>query len=112
MNSKQAYIFSPPGERGLEVRGDGPGPVVPLDLHDGRRGRHRGHHPPGAQPIRRPKSNRQRTLGHRSTGKILFHIQPDLTPALVSCFRMAIDRTLTRSGLEELEPHADMWGEK
>ena len=29
-----------------------------------------------------------------------------LTP-FVSCFRMATDRTLKRSGLEELEPHAN-----
>ena len=26
---------------------------------------------------------------------------------LLSCFRTATDRTLTKSGLEELEPHAD-----
>ena len=44
------FFFST-GERGLEVRGDGPGPVVPVDLHDGGRGRHRGDHPPGTQPL-------------------------------------------------------------
>ena len=31
----------------------------------------------------------------------------DLTP-LVSCFRTGTDRTLTKSGLEELEPPADL----
>ena len=46
------------GQGGLEVRGDGPGPVVPVDLHDGRGGGDGRHHPAGAQPVRRPDTNR------------------------------------------------------
>ena len=33
--------------RGLEVRGHGPGPPVPLDLHRGGAGRHGWDHSPG-----------------------------------------------------------------
>jgi hypothetical protein len=43
----------------LEVRGDGAGPAVPLDLHPGGAGRHGRHYPPGADPLRRPSSYRQ-----------------------------------------------------
>ena len=44
---KFLMFVSSTGKRGLEVRGDGPGPVVPVDLHHGGGGRHRGHHPAG-----------------------------------------------------------------
>lgn len=47
------------GEGGLEVRGDGPGPAVPLDLHPGGTGGHRGHYPAGAYSLRRPDAHRQ-----------------------------------------------------
>ena len=66
-------MFFPPGKRGLEIRGNGPRPIVPVDFHDGGRRRHRRHHPPGPQSLRRPQPNWQRTLGHRSTGKVSIH---------------------------------------
>ena len=37
---------------GLEVRGDGAGPVVPLDLHCCRGGGDGGDHPAGAESLR------------------------------------------------------------
>ena len=43
---------------GLEVRGDGAGPVVPLDLHCGRGGGDGGDHPAGPSAVRRPGPDR------------------------------------------------------
>ena len=43
---------------GLEVRGDGAGPVVPLDLHGGRGGGDGGDHPAGPSAVRRPGPDR------------------------------------------------------
>lgn len=39
------------GKGGLEVRGDGAGPPVPLDLHSGSSGGYRGHHPASAHSL-------------------------------------------------------------
>lgn len=47
--------FARSGEGGLEVRGDGPGPAVLVDLHPGRGRRLGGHHPAGADSVRRPR---------------------------------------------------------
>lgn len=43
------------GEGGLEVRGHGAGPAVPVDLHPGSAGGHGRHHPAGAFALRRPR---------------------------------------------------------
>lgn len=48
------------GEGGLEVRGDGAGSLVPLDLHSGGSGGHRGHHPASAHSLRRSGADRQK----------------------------------------------------
>lgn len=53
------------GEGGLEVRGDGPGPAVSMDLHVGSAGGHRRHHPPGTHPLRRPDTHRRQALRDR-----------------------------------------------
>ena len=53
------------GEGGLEVRCDGAGPPLPLDIHAGRPCRHGRDHPAGALPLRRPRPHRPRDLRHR-----------------------------------------------
>ena len=40
------------GQGGLEVRGHGAGPAVPVDLHNGGGGGHGRDHPAGPQPLR------------------------------------------------------------
>ena len=62
--------ISCPDPGGLEVRGDGVGPSLPLDLHRGRGGGHCGHHPPGPGPLRRPGSHRPPDVQDRS-GQVL-----------------------------------------
>ena len=57
-------FFSLAGQGGLEVCGHGARQTLPLDLHHGRRGGHRRHHPAGAQPLRRQGPHRQGAVGH------------------------------------------------
>lgn len=40
------------GQRGLEIRGNGAGQTVPVDLHVGRGGWYGGHHFAGAHSVR------------------------------------------------------------
>jgi hypothetical protein len=40
------------GERGLEVRGDGIGPSVPVDLYPSRSGWYSGYHPASPNSLR------------------------------------------------------------
>lgn len=48
------------GKRRLEVRRDGVGPAVLVDIHVGRVRGHGGHHPAGAHAVRRPDTDRQK----------------------------------------------------
>lgn len=58
-------LASRAGQGGLEVRGDGARPAVPVDLHAGRGGRVGGHHPAGADAVRRARAHRRAPLGDR-----------------------------------------------
>lgn len=51
------------GEGGLEVRGDGAGPALLVDLHVGGAGGHGRDHPAGAHALRRPHPHRQEVRG-------------------------------------------------
>lgn len=51
------------GQRGLEVRGDGAGSFILMDIHVGRTGRHRWDYPASADTLRRSNTNRQKVLG-------------------------------------------------
>lgn len=50
------------GEGGLEVRSDGVGQVVPVDLHPGGATGYSWHHPPGTHALRRPPPHRRGLL--------------------------------------------------
>ncbi len=52
------------GQGGLEVRGHGAGPALPVDLHPGGVRGHCRDHPAGASALRRPHPHRQRDLQH------------------------------------------------
>ena len=52
LNTFSLSLSLDPG--GLEVRGDGAGQVVPLDLHGGGGGGDGGDHPAGPGSVRRP----------------------------------------------------------
>lgn len=43
----------------MEVRGDGAGPTVPLDIHPGGASGHGRHYPAGTHALRRPGAHRQ-----------------------------------------------------
>lgn len=58
-------LFGPPGEGGLEVRGDGAGQAVPVDLHAGGGGGLGRHHPAGAHAVRRARAHRRAPLRDR-----------------------------------------------
>uniref|UniRef100_A0A8D8JFI8 (northern house mosquito) hypothetical protein n=1 Tax=Culex pipiens TaxID=7175 RepID=A0A8D8JFI8_CULPI len=82
------------GQGGLEVRGHGAGPAVPVDLHAGRGGRDGRHHPAGADAVRRPNTDRQnvRRLCHLDRGPLPAAIAAcragGLRPAGGYCFRV------------------------
>ena len=50
------------GSRGLEVRGDGVGSSLPLDIYSGCPRWHGSHHSAGALSLRRPRTHRQATV--------------------------------------------------
>lgn len=53
------------GEGGLEVRGDGAGPAVPVDLHTSGAGGVGRHHPAGAHAVRRARAYRRAPVRDR-----------------------------------------------
>jgi len=57
--------ISSTGERGLEVRGHGARPPVPVDLHNSRGRRHRRHYPAGSDALRHPDAHRHKAIGDR-----------------------------------------------
>ena len=57
------------GPRGLEIRGHGVGPSIPLDIYSGRPRRNGCHHSAGAFAVRRPRTHRQTTVGDFQHGQ-------------------------------------------
>ena len=75
---------------GLEVRGDGAGPAVPVDLHGGGAGGHGRHHPAGAHPLRRPGPHRHAVLQDRARPLLQQgpHVLDQRTQHLTTCLRL------------------------
>jgi len=57
-------VVSVSDQRRLEIRGDGVGPTVLVDIHVGRDHGIRGHHPAGAHVVRQPAADQRPAVGN------------------------------------------------